>query len=62
MERVAGLVDSGLYYDAYMKTICGRIIRASGPLRYQLLDGLDMPNNWISNKGLGAPLQSRSII
>ena len=38
----AGLVDSELPYDAYMKTMCGRIIQASGPLRHQLVDGLDI--------------------
>jgi len=31
------------------KGMCGRIIQASGPLRYQLVDGLDVPDRWLSN-------------
>jgi SOS response associated peptidase (SRAP) len=47
-------------YAAYIKTMCGRIIQASVPLRYQLVDGLDVPDSRLSNiprRYNGAPSQ-----
>jgi SOS response associated peptidase (SRAP) len=45
--------------------MCGRIIQASGPLRYQLLDGLDLPDSRLSNiprRYNGAPSQELLVI
>ena len=45
--------------------MCGRIIQASGPLRYQLVDGLDVPDSRLSNiprRYNGAPSQELLVI
>jgi putative SOS response-associated peptidase YedK len=45
--------------------MCGRIIQASGPLRYQLVDGLDVQDRRLSNiprRYNGAPGQELFII
>jgi putative SOS response-associated peptidase YedK len=45
--------------------MCGRIIQASGPLRYQLVDGLDVPDTRLSNiprRYNGAPSQELLVI
>jgi putative SOS response-associated peptidase YedK len=45
--------------------MCGRIIQASGPLRYQLVDGLDIPDGRLSNiprRYNGAPSQEMLVI
>jgi len=45
--------------------MCGRIIQASGPLRYQLVDGLDVPDSRLSNiprRYNGAPTQELLVI
>jgi hypothetical protein len=33
----------------YLNAMCGRIIQASGPLRYKVVDGLDVPDRRLSN-------------
>ena len=50
---------------AYIEAMCGRIIQASGPLRYQLVDGLDVPDSRLSNiprRYNGAPSQELLVI
>lgn len=45
--------------------MCGRIIQASGPLRYRLVDGLDMRDSRLSNiprRYNGAPSQELLVI
>ena len=43
--------------------MCGRIIQASGPLRYQLVDGLDVPDSRnIPRRYNGAPSQELFVI
>lgn len=45
--------------------MCGRIIQASGPLRYKLVDGLDVPDSRQSNiprRYNGAPTQELLVI
>ena len=45
--------------------MCGRIIQASGPLLYQLVDGLDVPDSRLSNiprRYNGAPSQELLVI
>jgi len=45
--------------------MCGRIIQASGPLRYQLVEGLDVPDSRLSNvprRYNGAPGQELFVI
>ncbi len=45
--------------------MCGRIVQASGPLRYQLVDGLDVPDSRLSNiprRYSGAPSQDLLVI
>jgi putative SOS response-associated peptidase YedK len=45
--------------------MCGRIIQASGPLRYQLVDGLDVPDSRLSSiprRYNGAPSQELLVI
>ena len=45
--------------------MCGRIIQASGPLRYQFVDGLDVPDSRLSNiprRHNGAPSQELLVI
>ncbi|MGB8279017.1 MAG: SOS response-associated peptidase [Methylovirgula sp.] len=45
--------------------MCGRIIQASGPLRYQMVEGLDLPDCRLSNmprRYNGAPSQERLVI
>jgi putative SOS response-associated peptidase YedK len=45
--------------------MCGRIIQASGPLRYQLVDGLDVSDSRLSNiprRYNGAPSQELFVI
>jgi putative SOS response-associated peptidase YedK len=64
-HRIKRIVDSWLAYDPYINTMCGRIIQASGPLRYQLVDGLDVPDSRLSNiprRYNGAPGQELFII
>ena len=49
----------------HIKTMCGRIIQASVPLRYQLVDGLDVPDSRLSNiprRYNGAPSQELLVI
>jgi hypothetical protein len=45
--------------------MCGRIIQASGPLRYQLVDGLDVPDSRLSNvprRYNGVPSQEKASL
>src|SRR3984893_18300912 len=45
--------------------MCGRIIQASGPLRYQLVDGLEVPDSRLSNiprRYNGAPTEELLVI
>ena len=45
--------------------MCGRIIQVSGPLRYRLVDGLDVPESRHSNiprRYNGAPSQELLVI
>jgi len=49
----------------YLKAMCGRIIQASGPLRYKFVDGLDVPDSRYSNiprRYNGAPSQELLVI
>ena len=49
-------------YDLHM---CGRVIQSSGPLRYAIVDGLDMRDNRLSNyprRWNGAPSQELVVI
>ena len=65
VKMSAGIVDSGVLNDAYITAMCGRIIQASGPLRYQLVDGLDVPDSRLSNiprRYNGAPSQELLVI
>ena len=58
-------LDQWRWYGAYIETMCGRIIQASGPLRYQLVDGLDVPDSRLSNiprRYNGAPSQELLVI
>ena len=52
-------------YGAYIGIMCGRIIQASGPLRYQLVNGLEVPDSRLSNiprRYNGAPSQELLVI
>jgi len=45
--------------------MCGRIIQASGPIRYRLVSGLDVPDSRYSNiprRYNGAPSQDLLVI
>jgi putative SOS response-associated peptidase YedK len=49
----------------YLNAMCGRIIQASGPLRYKVVDGLDVPDRRLSNiprRYNGAPSQELLVI
>ena len=49
----------------YTRTMCGRVIQSSGPLRYAIVDGLDVRDSRLSNyprRWNGAPSQEFLVI
>ena len=39
--------------DHYIRTMCGRVIQSSGPLRYSIVDGMTVRDSRVLNYGRG---------
>jgi putative SOS response-associated peptidase YedK len=51
--------------QSYIARMCGRVIQSSGPLRYAIVDGLDMRDSRLSNyprRWNGAPSQEFLVV
>jgi len=48
---------------AYTQAMCGRVIQASGPVRYAIVDGLKVRDSRLSNyRGAGMALQAKNFL
>ena len=51
--------------DDYIQTMCGRVIQSSGPLRYAIIDGMNVRDSRVHNyppRWNGAPSQELLVI
>ena len=63
IRRAMGLAPALL--DDYIGTMCGRVIQSSGPLRYAIVDGMNLRDSRVHNyppRWNGAPSQELLVI